>query len=143
VRQRWWPATPASPQPAARQPIDENLKQRCGELSAEIREFYRRQRENLNERLQSEYMSSLYNDSAREQIRSDLIEGHDSFMVDQYSEQFGGRVSALCDDLEPHSWCTPEDRKRFENPAGPPDVRYTAQRLDAICSRSDSDPQDY
>ena len=123
------------PQPAARQPIDEDLKQRCCELSAEIFEFYRRQREHKEEALQSDYMRSLYNDPARDQIRSEQAAGHDSFMVDRYGEQFGGRVSALCDDLEPHGWCTPEDRRRFENAGGPEDVRYTAQRLDAICGR--------
>ena len=135
-------ATPDLLQPAGRQTINEDLRQRCCKLSTEIFEFYKRQRENLIERLQSDYVSSLYNDPAREQKRAELIELHNTWMVDRYGEQFGGRVLKLSDDLANHNCITPEDRKRFENPTKPQDIQYIAQRLGAICNRSDSDPQE-
>jgi len=115
---------------------DEELKRRCCELSPEIFEFYRYQRQNMEDQLQSESMGRLYNDPAREQKRAELIEGHNRWIVDQYCEKFGGRTLKLSDDLAKHNCITPEDREKFKNPKKPEDIQYIAQRLDAICGRS-------
>jgi hypothetical protein len=122
---------------------EEDLRQRCLKLSAELFEFYRRQRENLDEQLQSDYMSRLYNDLAREQKRTELIERHSTWMVDRYGEQFGSRVLKLSDDLAKHNCITSADRNRFKKPATPQDIQYIAQRLDSICRRSAFDSQEY
>ncbi len=123
------------------QPNDEDLKRHCCELAAEVFEFYKRQRENIEQALQSDPLIALSKEPARSQRRSEEIERHDKKMVDRYSEQLGGKVSAMCDDLEQRGWFAPEARQRLENPAGPQDIRYVARRLAAICSRSDFDPQ--
>jgi hypothetical protein len=124
------------------QPNDEDLAQRCCELSAEIFEFYKSQRENLVKTLQSGHGAFFLKGSEKSEWRSEETERQEKWMVDRYSEQFGGPVSALCDDIETRGWCTPEERNRFENPTEPQDIRYAAQRLNAICRRSGYEPQE-
>jgi hypothetical protein len=66
------------------------------------------------------------------------IESAEEFVYgERNSEQFGGKILSLFDDLEQRGWCNPRDRERFENPAKPQDIQYIAQRLDAIYNRSD------
>lgn len=129
-------------QAAMPQPDDEGLKQRCCKLSAEMFDFYKRQRENLDNALESGYGTHLLKEPERSRWRSEETERHEKGMVDKYCEQFGGAASALCDDLEPRGWCTAEERSRFENPTGPQDIRYTAQQLNAICRRSGYEPKE-
>jgi hypothetical protein len=114
-------------------PVSEDLRQRCCELASEIRKFYNRQQEDLDKRLQSSYAAVFLEEPHRTHWRAEQTERHEKWMVDRYSELFGGAVSDLCDNLEPHEWCSPEERKRFENPTGAQDIRYTAQRLEVIC----------
>jgi hypothetical protein len=136
VRNRWWSDSHNHPAQTNTQFSDEDLTQRCCKLSAEIRGFYRRQQEDFDKRLRSDYRAVFLEEPHRSQWRAEETERHGRGMVDRYSDQLGGVVSALCDDLESRGWCTPEDRNRFENPTGPQDIRYAAQRLDAICRRS-------
>jgi hypothetical protein len=120
-------------------PVNEDLRQRCCELSAEIRKFYRRQKEDFDKRLKSDLRTVfLLEEPHRSQWRAEETERHEKAMVERYSEELGGVVSALCDDLEPHGLCILEQRNRFENPTGPQDIRYTAQRLEAICAAGPS-----
>lgn len=136
VRQKWWSRSRSHTAYTSLQ-LDGDLRERCCKLSAEIFEFYRRERENAKQTLRSDWgMVFLEEPHHRNQRRSEITERHENEMVDRYSEQLGGKVSGLCDDLEPHGWCSPEDRNRFENPTGAQDIRYTAQRLDAICDWS-------
>ena len=130
--------TNQSKEPPTSELSDEDLREHCCELSAEIREFYKRQQEDFDKRLRSDLRAVfLQEEPHRSQWRAEETERHEMRMVDRYSELLGGAVSTLCDDLELRGWCTPEDRNRFENPTGLQDIRYTAQRLEAICRRSD------
>jgi peptide methionine sulfoxide reductase MsrB len=121
----------------SRLPTDEDLRERCCNLSAEIFDFHRGQQEDLDKRLKSDHRYVfLHEEPYRSQWRAEETERHEKGTVDRYSEQFGGKVSDLCDDLEPYGWCSFEERKRFESPTGTQDIRYTAQRLEVICRKS-------
>ena len=124
-------------------PVNEDLRQCCCKLSAEIREFYNHQQEDFDKRLKSDFRAGFLQEPHRSRWCAEETERHEKGMVDRYSEQFGGAVSELCDDLEPCGKCTPEQRNRFENPAGAQDIRYAAQRLDAICNSTASTSQEY
>jgi len=132
------PTTPNLPQTATRQLLSEDLRERCYKVSAEIRNFYRRQKEDFDEQMRSDIRTAFSEGSHRSQWRAEATEDHEKKMVEKYSEELGGMVSALCDDLELYGWCPSEDRNRFENPTGSQDIRYTAQRLEAICGRPES-----
>jgi hypothetical protein len=57
-----WPESPR-PEPQGLSVLsDENLRQRCCELPNALFEFHRRQQETKDVALQSDYMTSLYND---------------------------------------------------------------------------------
>ena len=120
------------------QPSNEDLRQRCCELSAEIFEFYQQQRQNMEDSLQSEYWDTISDASLREQKRADEIAGHDRWIVDEYRRKFGSKILALSTDLAQVRAITPEDRNIFKNPTRPQDVQYIAARLDEICTRFDS-----
>jgi hypothetical protein len=128
-------STPSLPEPTARQPLDEDLIQRCCELSAEIFEFLRHQEEDFDKRLKSDHRYVFLEGSYRSQWRAEEAEEYEERIVRKYSEELGGAVSDLCDDLEAYGWCPSRDRNKFETPAGSQDIRYTAQRLEAICRR--------
>lgn len=123
-------------------PVNEDLRKRCCELSAELFEFYGRWRDNKDEVLQSGGLI------ARVQYEIDgdpdrLLEAarQDSWLMKEYSEQFASKVLKLSDELAQHRCITPETRKSMESPEKPQDVQYIAQRLAAICNRSEFDPQ--
>ncbi len=124
-------------------PANEALRQRCCKLSAELFEFYKRQREDIEVRLQSNYMTSLFNDPVGDQRRSEVVAYYNRGIMDLYSKQFGDKVLTLSDDLAQHNCITSEIRDRFESPTEPQDIRYIAQRLAAICERSKFSSQEH
>jgi len=123
-------ATPSPPSVAASQPINENLRQRCRELSVELFEFYRREQKDLNKRLR---WTNLAEEPDRSQIRRGHTTDHNIQTMDRYGEQLGSDVFALSRDLAQGGWITPQDRDRFENPEKPKDIQDIALRLRAIC----------
>jgi len=144
VRRKWWSGSQNHTTATITQLSDEDLRERCCKLSGEIREFYTRQQEDFDKRMRSDFRTVfLQEEPHQSQWRAEERERHENMMVDRYSEQLGAVVSTLCDDLELRGWCTLQDRNRFENPTGPQDIRYTAQRLAAICNGPDSGSQEY
>jgi hypothetical protein len=122
---------PENQQPVA--PVNEDLRQRSCKLSAELFEFYKHQRENIEQAMQSAYMDSLYNDPVGEQKRSEIAAYYDRQIISQYSEHLGSKVLDLSGKLAQRKYITSRDQDRFENPEKSQDIQYIAQRLEAIC----------
>ncbi len=135
---RKWASTPQPPpNQTTAQLSDETLRERCCKLSAEINEFYLRQRQHMEDILGSEYWDRIFDIPVREQKRADEIARHDRWIVDEYRRKFGSKMRTLSNDLAQAQAITPEDQDIFKNPTKRQDVQCIAERLGEICNRSD------
>jgi hypothetical protein len=143
VASRWPEIREREVQAVTSTPIGENLRQRCCKLSTELFEFYRHQQEHRDRAMQSDYMISRLNDPAGGREYTEESARQNRGIMDKYREQLGHKVLALTRDLVQGKHITPRDQDRFENPEKPQDIQYIAQRLAALCGRSDSFSQEY
>jgi hypothetical protein len=123
-------------------PPNEDLRERCCKLSAELSELIERWQNAVDAALQLGMIAQAQREGIGDPDGSLEIRSHDIWLVKEYGEKFGGKVLRLSDDLAQHGCITPETRKRLESPEKPQDVQYIAHRLKVICNNSNFDPQE-
>lgn len=123
---------------------NEELRQQCCSLSAELSELIEEWQEGVDEILDASGMlAQVSYEMEGDPDRSLEIARQGSWLMRQYSEQFGSKTIKLSDELAQHRCINPEIRKRLESPEKPQDVRYIAQRLKLICNTSDFSSQEH
>lgn len=108
------------------QQLDEDLKQRCRKLVAELSEF-------VDERAQGHPQKKTLWPNLKEATR------YNTETMEQYNRRFGREVAILLDVLERRGhWSDPKERKKFENPRMAQNIRNLqalVQRLGVLCER--------
>lgn len=124
-------------------PGDEELKQRCLQLSGQLFRFLEdRGKEDPQNKPGWTVGNPLSSDPESRKRSQELVNYNNETMT-QYSQLYGGEVGAVLEALERRGWCDSEGRKKLEsqleNPLLSPTtrIRQMAQRLAAFGHRLD------
>jgi hypothetical protein len=123
------------------QPGDEELKQRCGQLSVGLFRFLEYRDTEDPQKRPGWTPGNPFSKDPESRKRAQALTRHKNETRTEYSQRYAGEVGALLEALERRRWLEAKERRRLEeevqNPLFDPSgrIRRIAERLSAIGKR--------